>query len=68
MDSIMEFLGWTVFYYFIFKMAQTFAQSLIDNNHLIFLINNIMQRPMMEKLIPYARYQEYLIYHKKTMG
>jgi hypothetical protein len=31
MDSIMEFLGWTVFYYFIFKMAQTFAQSLIDN-------------------------------------
>jgi len=31
MDSIMEFLGWTVFYYFIFKMAQTFAQSLFDD-------------------------------------
>ena len=31
MDSIIEFLGWTVFYYFIFKVAQSVAQSMSDN-------------------------------------
>lgn len=31
MDSIIEFLGWTVFYYIIFRVAQSVAQSMSDN-------------------------------------
>ena len=31
MDSIIEFLGWTVFYYFIFRVAQHVAQSVAEN-------------------------------------
>jgi len=31
MDSIIEFLGWTVFYYFIFRVAQSVAQSVAEN-------------------------------------
>jgi len=31
MDSIIEFLGWTAFYYFIFKVAQNIASSMVEN-------------------------------------
>ena len=31
MDSIIEFLGWTVFYNIIFRVAQSVAQSMSDN-------------------------------------
>ena len=31
MDGIIEFLGWTVFYYFIFRVAQSVAQSVAEN-------------------------------------
>jgi len=31
MDSIIEFLGWTAFYYFIFKVAQNVAASMVEN-------------------------------------
>jgi hypothetical protein len=31
MDSIIEFLGWTAFYYFVFRAAQSVAQSLSDD-------------------------------------
>jgi len=31
MDGIMELLGWTVFYYFVFKAAQSVTQSMVEN-------------------------------------
>lgn len=31
MDNIMEFVGWTVFYYFVFRVAQAVAQSMSND-------------------------------------
>ena len=31
MDTVIEFLGWTIFYYFIFKLAQSMANAMIED-------------------------------------
>lgn len=31
MDTVIEFLGWTIFYYFIFKLAQSVANAMIED-------------------------------------